>query len=173
MLVDSHCHLDFPELREDLPGVLERMRENGVSHALTISTTRVLNVAHGVFFVWGGATFVILSQRLRLHPALAIVILTGLFFVLALLFERGIVRTLLGRSHRMLLVGSIMATTISTEQIEVRVIELISAAGVNEEFVRSLEEFGLIAAEAGRFRPEDVQIVAAAFIPVLACGSHW
>ncbi len=40
--------------------------------------------------------------------------------------------------------------------------ELISAAGVNEEFVRSLEEFGLIAAEAGRFRPEDVQIVAAA-----------
>jgi branched-chain amino acid transport system permease protein len=78
--------------------------------SLTISTTRVLNVAHGVFFVWGGATFVILSQRLRLHPVLAIVILTGLFFVLALLFERGIVRTLLGRSHHMLLVGSIMAT---------------------------------------------------------------
>ena len=40
--------------------------------------------------------------------------------------------------------------------------ELLSAAGVNEEFARSLEEFGLIAADAGRFRPEDVQIVAAA-----------
>ncbi len=40
--------------------------------------------------------------------------------------------------------------------------ELLSAANVNEEFVRSLEEFGLIEAEAGRFRPEDVQIVAAA-----------
>ena len=78
--------------------------------SLTISTTRVLNVAHGVFFVWGGATFVILSQRLRLHPALAIVVLTALFFVLALGFERGIVRTLLGRSQQMLLVGSIMAT---------------------------------------------------------------
>lgn len=39
MLVDSHCHLDFPELRCDLAGVLERMRANGVSHALTISTT--------------------------------------------------------------------------------------------------------------------------------------
>ena len=36
--------------------------------SLTISTTRVLNVAHGVFFVWGGAFFVILSQRLNLHP---------------------------------------------------------------------------------------------------------
>ena len=39
MLVDSHCHLDFPELASDLPGVLARMRENGVTHALTISTT--------------------------------------------------------------------------------------------------------------------------------------
>jgi len=39
MLVDSHCHLDFPELQADLPGVLERMRANGVTHALTISTT--------------------------------------------------------------------------------------------------------------------------------------
>jgi len=39
MLVDSHCHLDFPELRADLPGRLARMREAGVTHALTISTT--------------------------------------------------------------------------------------------------------------------------------------
>ena len=39
MLVDSHCHLDFPELRSDLPGVLSRMGDNGVTHALTISTT--------------------------------------------------------------------------------------------------------------------------------------
>ena len=39
MLVDSHCHLDFPELRSDLAGVLARMGENGVTHALTISTT--------------------------------------------------------------------------------------------------------------------------------------
>ena len=39
MLVDSHCHLDFPELRADFDGVLERMRANGVTHALTISTT--------------------------------------------------------------------------------------------------------------------------------------
>ena len=39
MLVDSHCHLDFPELHSDLDGVLERMSANGVTHALTISTT--------------------------------------------------------------------------------------------------------------------------------------
>ncbi|HEY2629594.1 MAG TPA: TatD family hydrolase, partial [Usitatibacter sp.] len=39
MLIDSHCHLDFPELRADLAGILSRMGDNGVSHALTISTT--------------------------------------------------------------------------------------------------------------------------------------
>ena len=39
MLVDSHCHLDFPELSADLAGVLSRMSDNGVAHALTISTT--------------------------------------------------------------------------------------------------------------------------------------
>src|SRR5688572_5165840 len=38
-LVDSHCHLDFPELQADFPGVLANMRANGVTHALTISTT--------------------------------------------------------------------------------------------------------------------------------------
>lgn len=78
--------------------------------SLTISTTRVLNVAHGVFFVWGGAFFVILSQRLDLHPALSLLILTALFFGFALLFEWGIVRSLLGRSVHLLLTGSIMAT---------------------------------------------------------------
>jgi len=36
MCVDSHCHLDFPELRDDLPRVLDAMRENAVTHALCI-----------------------------------------------------------------------------------------------------------------------------------------
>jgi TatD DNase family protein len=39
MLVDSHCHLDFPELAADLDGVARRMADSGVTHALTISTT--------------------------------------------------------------------------------------------------------------------------------------
>ncbi len=36
MFVDSHCHLDFPELSADLPAVLRAMRENRVTHALCI-----------------------------------------------------------------------------------------------------------------------------------------
>jgi TatD DNase family protein len=39
MFVDSHCHLAFPELAGDLPGVLARMRTAGVEAALSICTT--------------------------------------------------------------------------------------------------------------------------------------
>lgn len=38
MLIDSHCHLDFPELAADRPGVLARAAEAGVSGMVTIST---------------------------------------------------------------------------------------------------------------------------------------
>jgi TatD DNase family protein len=38
-LVDSHCHLDFPELATDLDAVLGDMQANGVSHALCVSVT--------------------------------------------------------------------------------------------------------------------------------------
>lgn len=37
MFVDSHCHLDFPELAADLPAVLEAMAASEVTHALCIS----------------------------------------------------------------------------------------------------------------------------------------
>lgn len=38
-LVDSHCHLDFPELAADLEGILARMADNGVERAMCISVT--------------------------------------------------------------------------------------------------------------------------------------
>ncbi|MFO1305277.1 MAG: TatD family hydrolase [Burkholderiales bacterium] len=37
MYVDSHCHLDFPELAAELPSLLDAMRGNAVTHALCIS----------------------------------------------------------------------------------------------------------------------------------------
>ena len=39
MFVDSHCHLNFPELAADLPAVLGAMAANRVTHALCISVT--------------------------------------------------------------------------------------------------------------------------------------
>ena len=38
MLIDSHCHLDFPELAADRAGVLARAKANGVDGMVTIST---------------------------------------------------------------------------------------------------------------------------------------
>lgn len=38
MLIDSHCHLDFPELAADRAGVLARARAAGIDGMVTIST---------------------------------------------------------------------------------------------------------------------------------------
>ena len=38
MLVDSHCHLDFPGLAERIPDVVERAASAGVARIVTIST---------------------------------------------------------------------------------------------------------------------------------------
>lgn len=39
MLVDSHCHLNFPELVQNMDQVLDTMRSNQVGHALCVSVT--------------------------------------------------------------------------------------------------------------------------------------
>ena len=37
MFIDSHCHLDFPKLADNLPDLLAHMAENQVTHALCVS----------------------------------------------------------------------------------------------------------------------------------------
>jgi len=50
MYIDSHCHIDFPELAARLPEIFAKMDENRVSHALCVSVDlpdfpRVLELA--------------------------------------------------------------------------------------------------------------------------------
>jgi len=50
MFVDSHCHIDFPELADHLPAVLDAMLKERVTHALCIGVNlpdlpRVLRIA--------------------------------------------------------------------------------------------------------------------------------
>ena len=61
-LTDSHCHLDFPGLVEDLPGVIARAREAGVHRMVTICTrlrtaptVRAIAEAHAPVF-WAAGT---------------------------------------------------------------------------------------------------------------------
>ncbi|HJV82734.1 TatD family hydrolase [Noviherbaspirillum sp.] len=37
MYIDSHCHINFPELSARLPDIFRKMEENGVTHALCVS----------------------------------------------------------------------------------------------------------------------------------------
>ncbi|MDP1681330.1 MAG: TatD family hydrolase, partial [Burkholderiales bacterium] len=57
MFIDSHCHLDFPELAANLPQLLANMAANQVSHALCVSVdlpdfpkVRALAEAHSNLF---------------------------------------------------------------------------------------------------------------------------
>ncbi len=57
MLIDHHCHLDFPELASDRAGVLERAQAAGVTRMITICTrvrrfdqiTAIIEAHPGVF----------------------------------------------------------------------------------------------------------------------------
>ena len=60
-IVDSHCHLDFPDFNGDLPEILSRARAAGVTRMVTICTrlrnepaVRAIAEAHdGVFYAAG------------------------------------------------------------------------------------------------------------------------
>ncbi len=71
MLVDSHCHLNYPGLREDVQGVLARARGAGVGGFLGISTKRaewdeVVGLADAEPDVW--ATVGIHPHEADVHP---------------------------------------------------------------------------------------------------------
>lgn len=40
MLIDSHCHINFPELKERISDVLANMKNNSISHALVVSVSQ-------------------------------------------------------------------------------------------------------------------------------------
>ena len=94
-LVDSHCHLDFPQLMEELPEVVRRAHDAGVSRMVTICTRlrhepgiRAIAEAHrGVFYAAGTHPMNVAAEpmatveelvRIAAHPRMVAIGETGL-----------------------------------------------------------------------------------------------
>jgi TatD DNase family protein len=94
-LVDSHCHLDFPQLTVELPEVVRRANDAGVSRMVTICTrlrhepdVRAIAEAYdGVFFAAGTHPMNVASEpmatveelvRIAAHPRMVGIGETGL-----------------------------------------------------------------------------------------------
>src|ERR1700687_4398508 len=67
MLVDSHCHLDFPDFADDLDGIVARASAAGIGRIVTIST-RVRRVG-GVVAIGGQYPDVYCSFATHPHHA--------------------------------------------------------------------------------------------------------
>ena len=69
-LFDSHCHLDFPSLAEELDGVLSRAREAGVRRMTTIGAGRGLDSARAALEIARAhAGSIVASVGLHPHDA--------------------------------------------------------------------------------------------------------
>lgn len=78
--------------------------------SLVMSTTGVVNLAHGPFLVCGAAILVVLSLYLKLHMLLVFALIVVCFIIVGILFERGVVRSLLGKGPHHVTSGSILIT---------------------------------------------------------------
>ena len=80
------------------------------SFSLIISTTRILNIAHGVFFVCGAGVMAFLSLHLKLSLFFTFPVLLLFSGLLGLFFYWGVVRVLMKKEPHHILSGSVLAT---------------------------------------------------------------
>lgn len=67
MLVDSHCHLNFPDFKDDFDAVLKNAKTNGVTHMLTVNTR--LNEAKDLQKIADAHDFIYCSVGVHPHDA--------------------------------------------------------------------------------------------------------
>ena len=86
--------------------------------SLIFGVSNVLNLAHGQFLMLGGLLTFVLFTATKWNPLLLSLILIPLFFGIGYLFEKGLIRPLLGRKGHELVIASILVTLGASLAIE-------------------------------------------------------
>jgi len=86
--------------------------------SLIFGVSNVLNLAHGQFLMLGGLLTFVLFTATKWNPLLLSLILIPLFFGIGYLFEKGLIRPLLGRKGHELVIASILVTLGASMAIE-------------------------------------------------------
>lgn len=78
--------------------------------ALIFGVCNILNLAHGEFLMLGALVCFLLVHSLGIDPFASILVLLPLFFVLGMLFERGLIRTVVDKTGHEQLTASVLVT---------------------------------------------------------------
>jgi branched-chain amino acid transport system permease protein len=78
--------------------------------ALIFGVSNVLNLAHGEFLMLGGLVCFLLGDVLGVNPFVSLLLSVPLFFALGVLFERGLLRTILAKTGHERLIASVLVT---------------------------------------------------------------
>ncbi len=78
--------------------------------ALIFGVCNILNLAHGEFLMLGALVCFLLGQSLGIDPFVSILVLLPLFFVLGMLFERGLIRSVVEKTGPEQLTASVLVT---------------------------------------------------------------
>jgi branched-subunit amino acid ABC-type transport system permease component len=78
--------------------------------ALIFGVCNILNLAHGEFLMLGALVCFLLGQSLGIEPFAATLVLLPLFFVLGMLFERGLIRTVMEKTGHEQLTAAVLVT---------------------------------------------------------------
>jgi branched-chain amino acid transport system permease protein len=78
--------------------------------ALIFGVSNILNLAHGEFLMLGALVCFLLGDRLGINPFLSLVVLVPIFFLVGVLFERGLIRTVVEKTGHEQLTASVLVT---------------------------------------------------------------
>jgi branched-chain amino acid transport system permease protein len=78
--------------------------------ALIFGVSNILNLAHGEFLMLGALVCFLLVDLLGLDPFVSLVVLGPVFFLVGVLFERGLMRTVIAKTGHEQLTASVLVT---------------------------------------------------------------